>query len=244
LHRGWRGDFRDPRSPARRLACRPKPKKALSNSVGPRTSIGCNPIPNGMAVASITSSTFPFDALSRIKRAPTRAVEGTTCLSNSSRFAINSGKKKVDPVTFPPGSARLAEAVVRLRYPIRRSRCCARAASGPVAEPPRSVMNSRRLIANPAPGDLNPKVSDLSVWVQPVECPKWVAGSIVISGHRPAWQQGPLSAQKRKYFHMSYYVFGSRAEMLDPLLSAPYAMWEIKRLWREPPLQDAQPSTW
>ncbi len=33
---------------------------------------------------------------------------------------------------------------------------------------------------------------------------------------------------------MSYYVFGSRAEMFDPLSSAPYTMSEIKRLWREP----------
>lgn len=36
--------------------------------------------------------------------------------------------------------------------------------------------------------------------------------------------------KRGKYFHTSDCVFGSGAEMFDPLLSAPYAMSEIKRL--------------
>ncbi len=61
---------------------------------------------------------------------------------------------------------------------------------------------------------------------------------------RPAWQQRPLSAQKRKYFYMSYYVFGSRSEMLDPLLSPSYACRKSSVCGESLVLQDAQPSTW
>jgi hypothetical protein len=44
----------------------------------------------------------------RSRRTPTRRIAGTISLSCSIRFAISSGAKKVDPVTLPPGWARLA----------------------------------------------------------------------------------------------------------------------------------------
>ena len=42
-----------------------------------------------------------------VSRSPTRESLGTASLSISSRFVFSSGPKDDDPVTFPPGRARL-----------------------------------------------------------------------------------------------------------------------------------------
>jgi hypothetical protein len=58
-----------------------------------------------------------FIALRRNNKTPARAIEGAISFSSSSRFAINSGLKKVDPVTLPPGFARLATIPVATASP-------------------------------------------------------------------------------------------------------------------------------
>jgi hypothetical protein len=60
------------------------------------------------AVLSIASSTGTCEGSSALTRTATRAARGIASLSNSSRFDMSSRTKKVDPVTFPPGRARLA----------------------------------------------------------------------------------------------------------------------------------------
>ena len=43
----------------------------------------------------------------KFNRIPTSVRPGRVSLSSSSRFAASSGVKNVNPVTFPPGRARL-----------------------------------------------------------------------------------------------------------------------------------------
>ena len=47
------------------------------------------------------------DTLSGLTSTPTRVAEGTSARSSSRRFATNSALKKLTPVKFPPGRARL-----------------------------------------------------------------------------------------------------------------------------------------
>ncbi len=49
-----------------------------------------------------------FMELSGLKRTPIRCARGKISFSSSSRFALSSGLKMLDPVIFPPGRARLA----------------------------------------------------------------------------------------------------------------------------------------
>src|SRR5690242_4338318 len=68
----------------------------------------------------------------------------------------------------------LASAAPLPRIAMTGAAFCALTASGHVAAPPTSAMNWRRLIVDPVPGVLNLSVSDLSVWIQPVECALWL----------------------------------------------------------------------
>ena len=65
--------------------------------------------PSAFAASRITSRKFGVDATPSRKSAPALDIDGKTSLSSSSRFAISSAaRKKFDPVTWPPGWARLA----------------------------------------------------------------------------------------------------------------------------------------
>src|SRR5262249_52485540 len=74
--------------------------------------------------------------------------------------------------------------------------CCARALSGHVAALPRSVMNSRRLIAFPEAQDQRIVAAQTSTLeasdVEVSQCPLWV-----ISGHMQCKQPCPLHPQSR-----------------------------------------------
>ena len=55
-------------------------------------------------------------------RSPTRASLGTASLSTSSLFVFSSGPKLENPVTLPPGRARLATKPVPTGSPASSSR--------------------------------------------------------------------------------------------------------------------------
>ena len=86
---------------------RPARERALE-LLGPDTSIDDKSTTSAFAAARITSRMFGVDATPRWKSAPALDIDGKISLSSSSRFAISSGRKKFEPVTLPPGWARLA----------------------------------------------------------------------------------------------------------------------------------------
>ena len=56
--------------------------------------------------------------LSASQRTPTRDIPGTTSVSNSSRFPLNSRVSLVSPVIFPPGRAKLSIIPVATGSPV------------------------------------------------------------------------------------------------------------------------------
>src|SRR5262249_42984401 len=89
-----------------------------SNSLKFRTSNGCRSNPSDLAANSVSWAPDASTGLFGLKRnAPLRAEE-TASLRTSRRLAISSGLKKDDPVTFPPGRARLATMPVATASPL------------------------------------------------------------------------------------------------------------------------------
>ena len=85
-------------------------EKALANSSGPRTSMNCGCTPSARAA---TSAAFSMSFAVRSPRATgsrrtaTRSTPGTVCLRSSRRLPSSSAARVDNPVTLPPGRARL-----------------------------------------------------------------------------------------------------------------------------------------
>jgi hypothetical protein len=93
--------------------------KALSNSLGP-SALPASIISNfnDVAPACIAGMIGLLTGLFGFERAATRATSGQASLSNSSLFALSSGRKKVDPVRFASGRARLVTMPVAMASPL------------------------------------------------------------------------------------------------------------------------------
>src|SRR6516165_7070724 len=65
---------------------------------------------NAEAAASIGRRKYdpPAAVACGLNRKPTRVISGATSLSNSTHFPVIEDSKFVNPVTFPPGWAKLA----------------------------------------------------------------------------------------------------------------------------------------
>src|SRR5262249_33330246 len=85
-------------------------EKALSKFSGPRASTNCGFIPSARAA---TSAAFSVSFSVRSPTAPgcqriaTRLTRGTACVRSSRHFPTSSGARTDNPVTLPPGCARL-----------------------------------------------------------------------------------------------------------------------------------------
>ena len=104
----------------RRASARPRAAapKAGSYSSGPRTSNGRSCIRRPGATPSISFHAGMLTGLAGSNRTATRRILGTISRTSSSCFVLNSGLTADNPVTFPPGLARLATSPVATGSPV------------------------------------------------------------------------------------------------------------------------------
>src|SRR4029453_17998894 len=82
--------------------------KTLSISAGARASTGRSRTPDAAAAASASRNWGVFPGLVGFQSTATRVSLGTSSLRSSSPFPISWSERRVGPVMFPPGRARLA----------------------------------------------------------------------------------------------------------------------------------------
>jgi len=80
----------------------------VSKSSRRRASMGATSMPSWRAAASVSFSDSTAGGSSGFHRAATRERPSMISLSNWSRFPLNSGDRRLLPVMFPPGRAKLA----------------------------------------------------------------------------------------------------------------------------------------
>ncbi len=82
--------------------------KAASISFEPRKSKYCVCKPKAVAACSVSLVACAFPGISKVPRTATRERFGRTSFRSSTRLPLNSRARLDNPVTFPPGRARLA----------------------------------------------------------------------------------------------------------------------------------------